>query len=148
MESGLLMESKIYSARPGDYHSVNSYPNVTGIDASCRVFDLPLNIRYNVWQPRKEQVFAVAGLSSFWMQKESYLFKYDATGGLSNSELNIYHQNRHFLSIANIAVGYEHTWGKISAQVSPYLKVPLSGIGYGRVKLFSTGIMGSVKYNF
>ena len=127
---------------------MNSYPNVTGIDATCRVFDLPLNLRYNIWQPRKEQVFVVAGLSSFWMEKESYHFKYDANGASTTSELNIYHQNRHFLSIANLAVGYEHTWGKISAEASPYIKIPLGGIGYGRVKLFSTGVMASIKYNF
>jgi hypothetical protein len=148
LETGILLASKIYSARPEDYHSVNPYPNATAIDASCRVIDLPLNVRYNIWQPEKEQVFAVAGLSSFWMQKESYRFTYDANGASPTSETDIYHQNRHLLSIANMALGYEHTWGRISAQASTYVKIPLAGIGYGRVKLFSTGILASVKYNF
>jgi len=148
LETGVLLASKMYSARPEDYHSVNPYPNATGINASCQVIDLPLNIRYNIWQPKKEQVFVVAGLSSFWMQKESYLFTYDANAASATSETNIYHQNRHLLSIANMALGYEHAWGNISIQASPYIKIPLAGIGYGRVKLFSTGVLASVKYNF
>jgi hypothetical protein len=148
LETGVLLASKLYSARPEDYHSVNPYPNATGINASCQVIDLPLNIRYNIWQPKKEQVFVVAGLSSFWMQKESYLFTYDANAASATSETNIYHQNRHLLSIANMALGYEHAWGNISIQASPYIKIPLAGIGYGRVKLFSTGVLASVKYNF
>lgn len=148
VESGLLLASKIYDARPGDYHAPSSYSDLVQIEARCLVYDLPLNIRYNILQQKQHTFFVSSGLSSFWMQHEGYTFYYKQSGNIETWQRDIYNQNKHFLSIANFSAGYEHKWNRLSMQAAPYLKLPLSGIGYGKVKLASKGVLISVKYGF
>jgi outer membrane protein with beta-barrel domain len=145
VESGLSVASKIYSTPPQDYHSGVSYPGLVSVDARCRVFDLPINVRYDVLQRGNSTLFASTGLSSFWMQKEDYTYNINSNGGMWISKMTIYNRNRYFLSIVNFALGYEFAWNKFSVQASPYLKLPLTGIGYGKVDLKSTGILMTLK---
>lgn len=148
VESGVLVADKIYAARPEDYHSPITYAGLYNINARCRVFDVPVNIRYDFLQRGNNQAFISTGLSSFWMQKEEYEYQFTTAGTPQKSERTLYNQNRHFLSIANISAGYEHTWKNLSFQVSPYLKLPLTGIGFGKVRLLSSGVQFSAKISF
>jgi hypothetical protein len=148
LESGLVVADKIYAARPGDYHSPIAYPGLFNVNARCRVFDIPLNIRYDFLQRGRHQAFVSTGLSSYWMQKEDYEYEFSTAGMPQKSHRTIHNQNKHILSIANISAGYEHSWKNVSFQVSPYLKLPLTGIGFGRVKLSSAGIQFSSKIGF
>lgn len=148
VESGILVADKMYAARPEDYHSPITYSGLYNINARCRVFDVPVNIRYDFLQRGSSQAFISTGLSSFWMQKEEYEYQFTTAGTPQKSERTLYNQNRHYLSIANILAGYEHTWKNISLQVSPYLKLPLTGIGFGKVRLLSSGVQLSAKVGF
>lgn len=150
LESGLLYATKIYKALPSEYNPkayVYQSPNLQQIDANCRVFDLPINIRYNVFTGKTGSFFAETGLSSYWMARENYTFQYDAAGIRTSDTWGISNQNRHILSILNLSAGYEYRVSKrFSWQLEPFVKLPLSGIGYGRVKLVSTGVFFSLNY--
>lgn len=150
VESGALLASKIYSARPSDYHPPvnNPYYTILSVNATCRVLDVPVNLRYDVYQGNSDRFFVSGGLSSFWMKEEEYTYKYRQNGNVSSREWSIYNQNRHLFSIANVAFGYEKSWNHFSLQASPYIKLPLGGIGYGKVKLVSAGALFSVQYGF
>lgn len=148
VESGLLVADKIYAARPADYHSPVTYIGLFNVNAKCRVFDIPVNIRYDLLQRGSHQVFVSAGLSSYWMQEEQYEYQYTTAGAPQKSNRTLFNQNRHILSIANVSAGYEHSWNNFSFQVNPYMKLPLTGIGFGRVRLLSTGIQFSAKVGF
>lgn len=147
IESGLLVVPKVYTARKEDYHKAVNYPNdLKTIDAVCRVFDVPLNLRYDILQKQNNQLFVSTGLSSFWMQKEDYTFTYELNGNSLQNEISVYNENRHLFSVGNIAVGYEYAWNNFSLQAVPYLKLPLKGIGMGKVDVGSSGIQLSIKY--
>ncbi|GAA4308255.1 porin family protein [Compostibacter hankyongensis] len=149
VETGLLAATKIYSSRPEDYHppTLPGYP-LSSVDANCTVLDLPLNIQYDFLQKSNSRLYASAGLSSFWMKKEDYTYNYKTDGITRSREWSIYNQNRHLFSIVNLSMGYEYRWKRLSLQAAPYVKIPMGGIGYGKVRLTGTGILVSLKYGF
>lgn len=50
--------------------------------------------------------------------------------------------NKHYFSVFNLSAGYQKNISKsVSLTVEPYIRVPLSGVGYGKVKLNSSGVL-------
>jgi hypothetical protein len=150
LQASILYSSKIYKALPSEYHPKKpdtNYPGLQQISANCKVLDLALDLRYNLRRTKTGIWFAQTGLSSYWMSQEAYTFNYKTAGYPSSSSWSISNQDRHPLSILNLSAGYEcATSKKVTWQVSPYLKLPLSGIGYGRVHLVSTGVLFSLNF--
>jgi hypothetical protein len=150
ISTGVLLDKKIYDAKPSNYNPVNdSWRNydVKSIDANCAVIDVPLNIEYTLWNRAKHRIFLSSGLSSFWMHEEKYTYYYKTTSGNWDQwSKELYNKNRHLFSIINFSAGYERTWQHFSLEAAPYLKVPMTGIGYGRVKLYGAGIHFTFKY--
>ena len=51
--------------------------------------------------------------------------------------------------IYNFSLGYQKAIGsQWFLEIEPFIKVPLGGVGFGEVKLWSTGSFFSLKYNF
>lgn len=147
VESGVLLTDLKYSAAPADYDPPGGYgSSLQHIRASCNIIDVPLNIRFDALQSPHSNAFISAGLSSFWMKKEDYQFTYKVNNNLETRQWSIGNQNRHLMSIANLSAGYEYRWNRLALQGGPYLKLPLSGIGYGRVKATGAGVLVAVKY--
>mgnify|MGYP001600401975 FL=1 len=151
IRSGFYSGRKIYTSSPDSYHPPatfwNYYPNLQKVDADCRVYEIPLSLSYNFSHSSKQQFFASAGISSLLMKRETYdyYYKYTATGPTVNRKYTIKDQNKHYFSILTLSGGYQKNIGKsLSVTVEPYLKLPLSGIGFGNVKLNSGGILLSV----
>ena len=58
-------------------------------------------------------------------------------------------ENQHLLSILNLSAGYERSLGpRWSIQAEPYFKLPLSGVGAGKMRLASAGVFFGLKYGF
>ncbi|MGH2645833.1 MAG: hypothetical protein ACRDE2_17915, partial [Chitinophagaceae bacterium] len=149
-ETGISVAKAIYTAAPYDYHPPDnpySYYNIQSIDANCLLIDLPLNVDYVIWNNEKHVIYAGMGLSSTWMHHETYTYNIKTnTGAWEQYQQEMYNKEHQLFSLLNISAGYERTWSHFSLGVAPYVKIPLSGIGYGRVKLLSTGIQFSLKY--
>lgn len=148
-ETGILFSNKIYSALPEYYHPKTPVPwsyDIKSINANCDVIDVPLNLRFDAFSKGGQKIFLTTGFSSFWMKKEIY--KYQYTNEYPWSE-TIRNGSQHIFSVLNFSAGYEKQVSThFSLQAEPYLKLPLNGIGFGRVKLNSTGVFFSLKYNF
>jgi hypothetical protein len=81
------------------------------------------------------------------MKSESYdyYYKYTLTGPTINSKWTTKNENKHFFSVLTLSGGYQHHLSKnISLTIEPYIKLPLSGVGYGKVKLNSGGMLFSI----
>lgn len=150
VSTGVLLDKKIYDALPGDYNPPdNGWRNydVKVINANCTVIDVPLNLSYTVWQHANSRITLSTGLSSFWMREEKYTYNYKTSAGAWDDwTKEMYGKNQNLFSILNISPGYEKSWRHLSIEVAPYIKIPLNGIGYGRVKLYSTGIHFTLSY--
>jgi hypothetical protein len=150
IRTGFYSSNKVYSATPNEYKPATPPMNIdylTNIDANCKVYEIPVTVSYNFARTEKQNFFGSAGLSSFIMKKEQYVYEYyypgvNQTFHYTHTENN---QNKHYFSVLSLSAGYQRKISKVfSVVVEPYLKLPLGGVGYGKVKLNSTGILFSV----
>lgn len=147
LRTGFFASRKIYVANPSDYHPPynfwNYYPNLQKIDANCMIYEIPLSVIYNGGNTAKSHWFASAGLSSLIMKSEEYGYSYkDASGQPRYYSRSIYNKNQHLFSTLQLSGGYNiRLSSRSSLLAEPYLKLPLSGVGYGKVRLYSAGVM-------
>jgi hypothetical protein len=81
------------------------------------------------------------------MKRETYnyFYKYTASGPTVNRKYTINDQNKHYFSVLTLSGGYQKNIGKLFfLQVEPYFKLPLKGVGFGEVKLNSSGVLFSI----
>ena len=148
VRTGFYAGRKVYSADPGDYHPPDNfwgyYPNLENIEANCKVYDIPVTVDYKISSNKKQSWFASVGLSSLLMKEETYdyYFKPNYSPTYITYTKTINNQNKHYFSVLNLSGGYTRVLNKnISLQAEPYLKIALDGVGYGKVKLNSGGVL-------
>jgi hypothetical protein len=72
------------------------------------------------------------------MLKEKYEYLYPNDVKYSRQYKN---QNQHYFSVINLGVTWEkQTRSRISWGLQPYVKIPVSGVGQGKVKVYSAGL--------
>jgi hypothetical protein len=149
VHTGVFISKKIYSATPGEYTLPTgpSYYYLQKINANCNVIDIPLNVDYYFAQKGKHGWLVSAGLSSYLMKKESYDYFYKTPAGQTyNKDWSISNQNHHFFSVLDLSAGYQYLLNKqFSLAAQPYIDLPLTGIGAGKVKLNSAGVLFTIK---
>jgi len=153
LRTGFYSSRKIYTSSPENYHAPSSfytyYPNMQWIEADCKVYEIPVNLSYHFSSNARQSFFATAGLSTYLMKEETYdyYYKYWVAGPTVHKEYTHYNANKHFFSVLNLGAGYQHNISKeFSIVVEPYLKLPLKGIGYGKVKLNSGGVLFTLSF--
>jgi hypothetical protein len=148
--TGLLYAKKLY-----DYGatSASAYGATTGegweVDADCRVLDIPLNLNYQLFKKGNNSLSLNTGLSSYFMLNEKYKYiNDDGLGNKSVSTLEIVNKNRHPFGVANLSISLNRqVTSQLSVGVQPFLKIPLTGVGYHDTKLRSTGVAFSLNLN-
>ncbi|MBS1667274.1 MAG: outer membrane beta-barrel protein [Bacteroidetes bacterium] len=152
LNTGLIYAQKYYQADDESIHlqpsMVPSYIRVDFMSASCKMMEIPLNLRYDVSVEGNNRFFLSTGLSSYLMQNQSYIYYYHNPIGYQGWRQNSYNTPENFwFSMLNLSAGFESAIAKnFSIQVEPYIKVPLKGVGIGNVSLSSYGINLGVKY--
>jgi len=146
LRTGFYVADKIYSADKYDYHvplgGSSNFDYLYKINANCKVYEIPLAVSYNFGKAGNHQWFASAGLSSYLMKKESYDYLYKSSGNTWSKSWSISNKNQHYFSVLDLSAGYNYLFSKrASLLAEPYLKMPLSGVGAGKVKLNSAGIL-------
>lgn len=151
LQTGLIYTTKNYKSRGSDYHPPKGYwtdyVKLETVTASCNMWDIPLNLRYNLLPRKKSNFFVSTGLSSYLMKKEDYDFFYYYNGTPVTRYRSMETDSRHWMSVLNLSVAYERQIGKnLSLQAEPFFKQPLGGVGFGNVKLNTTGVYFTLKY--
>jgi hypothetical protein len=146
ISTGLYVSKKIYTAAPNQYKPAagNTNPNLININGNCKIYEIPLTVYYNFKQVKNHNWFGGLGISSFLMKKETYDYKYKnpATGQLWTYIKSVSNENEHYFSVVTLSAGYKYTLNsRFSILAEPYLKLPLTGVGLGKVKLNSTGLL-------
>lgn len=144
----------IYAIKLYDYSgaSVAAYGNPGSLMetyANCKVLDIPLNLNFRLYDKGFNSISLNTGLSSYIMLNEKYKYvSNDVLGNTKSSVLEIVNQNQHFLGVANIAVSFNRRINsQVSVGIQPFIKIPLTGIGYHDSKLRSTGVAFSLNLN-
>ena len=153
VNTGLIYTRKNYTSQGKDFNPPKGswLDNVTldMVSGYCDMFDIPLNVRYDLNNGRRQRFFVSSGLSTYLMKKEEYHYHYQYPNGnpgyryrSSSSDEN------HFMSVLNISAGFERKISnRFSVQAEPYLKIPLAGLGYGNLRLNSYGMYFHLKFN-
>jgi hypothetical protein len=79
LRAGVYAAKKLYWADPNDYKlSYTPQPGTIfeGADANCYVINIPVKLSYNFGFGTNTNWFVGAGLSSYLMKRETYLYKY------------------------------------------------------------------------
>lgn len=149
---GANLSNKKYMALGKEYKPPKGFwtggvvPDST--DAMCEILDVPVTVSYFMPAGKKGSVVFQAGLSSWFMLKEEYYFKYTSNDPDLVKEWYGENANRYWFGIVNMAISYEfqlsNNW---SLMAGPYFNLPLTGIGHGNVKLRSFGIRTSLMLN-
>jgi hypothetical protein len=147
VQSLVRYSARNYDANPSIYWPGGVAPNE--LTAECLLFDIPITIKYNVFNFEQSRFYATAGLSSYFMQNEEYQFYYQQNQPGQIQSWSDRTGNRHWFSNAGFSIGYElDIHQKWSLRAEPYIKIPISEIGWGNVNLYSMGSFFSVNYRF
>ncbi|PWN07351.1 hypothetical protein [Rhodohalobacter mucosus] len=117
------------------------------IIATCLMLDLPVTLKYNLFNFTRSRIYSSATLSSYYMQNEDYSFQYsdNVNGGLEGYNENT--NKAYLLSSAGISVGYEFDLNQnFSLRAEPFLRLPLREVGWGNARLYSMGTFISLNY--
>ncbi|MEI9944107.1 MAG: hypothetical protein WDN26_07760 [Chitinophagaceae bacterium] len=153
IRTGFFAGRKKYAAKPSDYHPADNnfwyyYPNMQKIDANCYVYEIPVNVMYSFGKSKNHNWFLSGGVSSYLMKKEKYDYTYKNNAGMvRQSRYTFRNENSHLFSVINLSGGYQYNFNKrFSLLAEPYLKMPVSGIGFGKVKLNSAGVLFTASF--
>jgi opacity protein-like surface antigen len=150
IRAGFYASKKIYVATPDQYYIPpgSYYPGLYEVDAVCKVYEIPVSLSYHFWQRRNHNWFGNAGLSSFLMKNEKYNYVYKNYGQTYNYKTEIKNRNKHYFAVLTLSAGYEYRFNKwLSLQAEPYVKLPLAGVGQGKIKLNSSGMLFTLTVN-
>ena len=105
------------------------------------MIELPLNLKYNFKSGEKVNWFLVTGVSSYFMNKENYDYRYSIYGQQKESNLSVNDNSKIWASVMNVGLGYSHRIGKKGTfRIEPYIKIPFKGVGVGSLPITSSGI--------
>lgn len=147
VSSGFFISDKIYTAQPADYHPPAGYwtynYNLTKVEADCRIFEWPVTFNYTITENRKHAFLVSAGVSSYFMKRETYNYFYkDQAGVLRNRSWTNKNKIENLFSVVSIAGGYQYKFNnQTSLFIQPQIKIPVTGIGFGKIKLNDAGTL-------
>lgn len=151
LNTGIVFVNNQYEAYGEDYHAPSRYWRKGTVAekayGECKMIDIPLNLRYNLFNRNNHQLFISGGASTYFLLKEDYYFDYeqddpDLPDHWGTDEMTVYP-----FGIVNISIGYQYQFGRKGAlQIEPFIKIPTTGIGWGNVNLHTIGAYFIYKY--
>ncbi|MBS1975513.1 MAG: hypothetical protein JST13_14275 [Bacteroidetes bacterium] len=120
------------------------------VKGSFKMFEVPLNFRYDFSFEDNTSFFIGAGSSSYLMQGEDYNYfcHYNLAASAWVNQPAADPRKNFWFSTFNLSGGFETYLSKnISFQLEPYIKLPLRKIGLGNVSLSSYGINLAIKFS-
>ncbi len=151
VHTGVIYTQKNYKLDGADFTAPKgspvSYYKLDLVDGYCKMWEVPLLLRYTIPKARGNSFFLSAGLSSYFMTTEdyNYYYKYLGMPVVKNTYYNS--TDTHVLSIVHLSAGFSKPIGKSwDMQMEPYAKIPLGGVGFGSIELSSFGINFSLQH--
>lgn len=143
IETGLHFSQKSYlSGGEYFYPKPGAMPDgmhVLSLDGTSSYLEIPLNIKYNL-SGKPNTLYLTSGLSSYLMIRERNNYKAEMNGTQTQMRSSYREMNPYTAADLNIGVGYQHSVGKSSIRVEPFVQIPLRGTGVGSLKVLNTGL--------
>lgn len=154
--TGLVRSTKKYVGYGSDYQPPEGYwRNRTNgivpddITGKCAILEIPLMVQYAFGQKEKSRMYVAAGVSSYIMLSESYLYSFDAPNPGAARGWSTTESSRYPFAIGHLSAAYERNLSQRWAiGLEPFLKIPFAGVGWTNVDLYSTGVFFNLRYRF
>ncbi|MEO5782137.1 MAG: hypothetical protein ABIQ07_02640 [Ginsengibacter sp.] len=102
---------------------------------------MPVSVKYNFRSSVKTNLSVSGGVSSYFMKSENYNYTIDHLGQQYPRNADYKNSSTNLLAVTTVAFGYNHSLGKgATLRLEPYLKIPVTGVGIGKLPIMSTGI--------
>lgn len=154
VSAGVIKNNKQYSGNGEDYHPPHGYweyytngriPN--SINGACTVLEFPFTVHYTIAEGSKNSFRGAAGVSSYLMLDESYQYIFDEPNPGAKAGWSSRGSTRFLFNMVNFSMGYERqVLPGFRIGIAPYVKIPVSKIGWSNLKLFSTGASVTLRY--
>ena len=140
-----------YSAGRGQYSPPRGFWTngviANSTDAACRILDLSLVLKYNFIESTRSRFFATGGVSNNILLNEEYNFQYTTQDPSLIQEFDASSGTNDFINSASFSLGYEYDLdSRLGIRFEPSIRVPVNGIGFGSVNLYSLGTSISFRY--
>lgn len=151
LHTGAIYTQNNYKLKGADYHPPKhywtQYVKLETVEGYCRMWEIPVLIRYQFNPNATNRLFMSGGLSSYLMRKQQYDYSYKTGAGVpSTRRWKTDSSSNYLFSIFDLSAGWERSLGKrLNVQVEPYAKIPLKGVGFGNIRLSSFGINFSIQ---
>lgn len=156
---GLAYSKKKYAGEGSDYTNTGGWLDdisPQSMKAKCFVLDIPLMARRYLTEGTNDRWYIEGGLSNYFVTSEWYGFDYSPSDVVALSaagmepvrEITIdQSDNRHWIGVGQLSFGYQRkVSNKYHISIAPYISIPLTGIGEGKVSLYSSGIRFLARY--
>jgi hypothetical protein len=123
-------------------------PRIEYVNGSCNMYEIPLTLRYDIAKTsEKTKFFVNAGLSSYFMIKQTYIYFFHSSGRALAWKTTDDAQANYWFGVGDLSFGLETDMGKgFSFQAEPFFRIPLKQMGLENLKLNSYGFMISFRY--
>lgn len=145
LETGIFWDKKFYYTdgkyfNPKNY-SIPSFISIDDVNGNCNMIEWPVNVSYKLRSFNKSSLSANIGISSYFMKNENYKYTFQRNGTENQWDLSYKNSSVNLFSVVNAGASYSHNFVKSTLlRIQPYVKIPISGIGMGRLPVSSAGI--------
>ncbi|MHA4845684.1 outer membrane beta-barrel protein [Flavitalea antarctica] len=150
VEVGFIVEKKSYytDGKYFDKSGLRLGPNTTvvSVDGDCKMFEIPFSVKYDITNTYKSNFFVTGGFSSYIMKKEEYEMVYQYGSGSRGTHYYPYkNSSKNFFAELRLTGGYALKLPQhFSLRIEPYLNIPVTGVGYGKLHLMSAGLNAGI----
>ncbi|MEO6136732.1 MAG: hypothetical protein ABIP35_16375 [Ginsengibacter sp.] len=145
VETGISREFKYYLSM-GQSFNDHDAPMPSGmvienLESRSRILEIPLKVGYTFYKKKKNSLFIAGGAAIYIMTNEKNNYNVTMNGN-PEKMVGLYEKNNvKFPAVVSISAGWEHNLNKsFQLRIEPILKLPLKGIGIGRLPVTSAGL--------
>ncbi len=153
IETGLTwFQKNYYSLGNAFYEKGVSMPQgmvINNLKSKAKILEIPLKAGYFFYEGKKNKWFVATGASAYVMMNEQN--SYNVTMNGTPEKMNgVYPKNTTNLpAVIFISSGLQQNiTNSLKINIEPYLKLPITGIGVGKLPVTSAGIQIGISRNF
>lgn len=153
--SGVALSQKKFDSQGSVYSMQGGWvDDVFPMEMSgkCQVIEIPIGFQYYLEDRAQSGWYANAAMHTYLFASEWYGFNYDpndiaAMQGTPIDEVNQNNANHHVVGSLHFGLGYQHRLrGGLQLQFQPYVQIPLSKMGSGKISVFSYGLSTGFRF--
>ena len=150
LSSGVIFSRKKFKTKGENYFPESSWPgdvvpNI--VNGTSNVFEVPLELTYFFSGSNRNSFYVSSGISTYIIDKEWHDFEFQESEHLLDPDIPKFANSQnidtyvHYFGISTFSFGYHKRLSdNTSLQIAPYVQIPLTGIGIGRVELMTAGV--------